>query len=296
MLPAAICARISQSSAVVTPQTSAMSLEADAVSMSQHIRKLQAAKRKLQKQAVHGRSHARQREDEITKGCAAVFCQTSPDEELPRRWWRQETGTNNDDGWPRVRGQMYAYIEGLADGDLVALTQEYKGLPARVGQRLQQFMTESCTVQWIEERNIHAGIAPSGRQVMQRLVSSEALESRPDCASRLPQNRAGRKKYLQRFRRRWGLCIGKFQSREHIEPSVLRRKAAGGKSGPAMRVCPKWGTVGQSRGPKPGAAWWRLFWGRGTAWGPNMGHGVHLVSGAGFRTKGRIQLGLVEFL
>ena len=136
---------------------------------------------------------------------------------------------------------MYDDFEGLEDWVLLALAENFEGLSARSKQRVRQLLIESRTMQWIEGRNMHAGIAPAGERVLQHVAEAEAMEFRPGPGSCLPEGRAGNNKYLQRFRHRRRFCIGSFQSREHIGPAVLCRKATDGKSGTPARLGPKLG-------------------------------------------------------
>ena len=98
-------------------------------------------------------------------------------------------------------------------------------IPVAYFQEAKRFAEEAETHQWIRCQNVVQGLAPSPKLVMQfRRRRSAAVPTSADTVSTTLSFKAGEKKWVQRFRRRWKLALGRVPVGEVVPLETLRQK------------------------------------------------------------------------
>lgn len=87
-------------------------------------------------------------------------------------------------------------------------------------RRATRFIKEFNLSRWIHDRNINEGIAPVSSVVAERAVSSGCISARAESTKTNTQ-----KQWLKRFRKRWGIVVGRIPPREQVPPEERCRKA-----------------------------------------------------------------------
>ena len=133
-------------------------------------------------------------------------------------------------------------------------------IPRAVRAEAQRLVEDAGLLIWIGEQNSAQGVAPPPQSVWEKrcalAIDSESGGPR-GAASWRPARSAAAKKWMQRFRRRWNLTLGRLPAKD-LPPATMQAKVRTGCAKKATRVVPPldafWGPQG---GPRFGAA--RLF-------------------------------------
>jgi hypothetical protein len=100
-----------------------------------------------------------------------------------------------------------------------------EGIPQSFFDEAIRFRREAETYNWVCAQNAVQGLAPSSTLVMQyRRRSTAIAELKPDSASMWLSYKAGERKWVQRFRTRWGLSLGRIPAGEVVPLNALREK------------------------------------------------------------------------
>ena len=94
-----------------------------------------------------------------------------------------------------------------------------------------KYVMEHQLQAWIARQNVQQGVAPSREQVMVQLPACISTHAPLKVRDRLRRLAAGsprkQRKWLARFRRRWGARFGVLQTQEHVCVEERRQKVFG---------------------------------------------------------------------
>lgn len=94
------------------------------------------------------------------------------------------------------------------------------GHSTTVTRRATRFVKEFNLSRWVHDRNIKEGIAPVSSIVAERAVASGCMSATPQSEKTNVQ-----RQWLKRFRKRWGITVGRIPPREQVPPEERCRKA-----------------------------------------------------------------------
>ena len=118
------------------------------------------------------------------------------------------------------------------DSDKAAsLTMPETTREMRVLNAAKKWVAEAATFAWVKETNLMKKVAPRAQRVKDVLLQHSlkhvpALEKEKAEGYDVKQSWCT-SKWLQRFRQRWALKIGKLQVRDHVTEPELQKKAPG---------------------------------------------------------------------
>ena len=100
------------------------------------------------------------------------------------------------------------------------------GWPKHIFQEAARFRQDFILFTWIRDQNINQGVAPSPKLVTlwRRVGTTTASDPHGEDADMVALT-FGEKKWLQRFRRRWAITLGKVPVGDVIPLPSLRQKA-----------------------------------------------------------------------
>lgn len=98
-------------------------------------------------------------------------------------------------------------------------------IDAKVFSLATAFRTEAAVHAWVVTQNVMQGIAPPSRSVsaVRRALLHSVKPTKTDLEMSLPL-KAGEKKWVQRFQRRWGLSRGRLPAGDVVPVEELRSK------------------------------------------------------------------------
>lgn len=98
------------------------------------------------------------------------------------------------------------------------------GLQAKVHQAAAKFLQEFQLHSWVAKQNVDKGVAPSSRMVVEYVASGVPFAPEKQSAAWKPGRDAANVKWVQRFRKRWSLRLGRFRPRERVPLEAMRAK------------------------------------------------------------------------
>ena len=121
-------------------------------------------------------------------------------------------------------------------------------------QEARRLVADMRVLQWIREENSAHGLAPPPRTLLQKRKDAGLAPTQYGTAESQPETEAGPNKWIQRFRRRWGLHLGALPVEETVPVELARSKVAGGLN--------KLRNIRGLSGPGQGASFRPLNWDR----------------------------------
>ena len=180
---------------------------------------------RLRKAQRRGRVGDRRALDKVSLICAIIYCRSGGNLDLARKYVEDPGRAGRSVLWLDVEPRLGTLLSLSPEGVPCLTEVASAAIGSAVRREASRFLVGVDTVQWIESQNVEIGVAPDGQSVLRH------ISGRPDAASMhrpgktMPRHKAGRTKFLQRFRKRWELSFGRFESKEHVPPDVLRQKA-----------------------------------------------------------------------
>ena len=105
---------------------------------------------------------------------------------------------------------------------------DWSEVPRTVESDAQRLVEDVRLLHWIGEQNSAQGVSPPPHFVWEKRCSLviDKHSGRPRCAaSWRPGRSAAAKKWLQRFRKRWNLCLGRLPAKDTLPTESMRAKA-----------------------------------------------------------------------
>ena len=108
---------------------------------------------------------------------------------------------------------------------------DWSDMSGTVRSEAQRFLEDARLLNWIGEQNSAQGIAPPPQFVWEKrcaLIIDKTTLHREGAASWRPARSAAAKKWLQRFRKRWNLCLGRLPAKDVLPSATMQAKVRSG--------------------------------------------------------------------
>ena len=136
------------------------------------------------------------------------------------------TKINRPEDEEELTGQVETWFLQASLEDICALSPPHQGKDVAAFSAAQAWMHEFQLYTWLGQQNTAKGVAPMSAVVLREHQQSGT--SVEPAAVRMPGGHdAGPRsnyQWLRRWRRRWGVSIGRFAAREHLQTSVMQNK------------------------------------------------------------------------
>ena len=117
-----------------------------------------------------------------------------------------------------------------------------ENIPRPIRSEAQRLVEDARLLRWIGEQNSAQGVAPAPQFVWERrcaLAIDHESGDQKCAASWRPARSAAAKKWIQRFRKRWKLCLGRLPGKDILPTATMQAKAGLGvlkrrDSGPSI--------------------------------------------------------------
>lgn len=123
-----------------------------------------------------------------------------------------------------------------------------------------KYVMERNLHEWIASQNRDKGVAPTRQQVLAQLPARIAAQAPAEVRSRLCKLATGspraQRKWLSRFRRRWGAKFGLLRTQEHVSVEERRLKVGLNRKDRLSAF----GSGLMFRGPIFGSVFWACLW------------------------------------
>ena len=104
---------------------------------------------------------------------------------------------------------------------------EWTDIPQAVQSEAKRLVEEARLLHWIEDQNSAQGVAPPPQLVWEKRCAL-TIDKNSDhlrCAGSWRPARSGAaKKWMQRFRRRWNLCLGRLPAKDLLPTETMQAK------------------------------------------------------------------------
>ena len=117
---------------------------------------------------------------------------------------------------------------------------DWSAIPRTVQSEAQRLLEDVRLLHWIGEQNSTQGVSPPPQFVWEQRCAftiDQSSSRQRSAASWRPARSAAAKKWLQRFRKRWNLCLGRLPAKEVLPTPTMQAKAS-------------WGTEKSRHGPR----------------------------------------------
>ena len=115
--------------------------------------------------------------------------------------------------------------------DTLAQWLDWSDIPRTVESDAQRLLEDVRLLHWIGEQNSAQGVPPPPQFVWEKrcaLTIDTSSGHQRLAASWRPARSAAAKKWLQRFRKRWNLCLGRLPAKEVLPTATMQAKARSG--------------------------------------------------------------------
>ena len=127
-------------------------------------------------------------------------------------------------------------------------------IPQAAHEEARRLVEDTRLLHWVEQQNTAQGVAPPPQFVWETRcaldISCNVGEERRAAAWR-PARSAAAKKWMQRFRHRWSLTLGRLPAKDCLPAATMQTKARNG--------VPEFVHTRSGLGPKMGAVFWPHF-------------------------------------
>ena len=106
-------------------------------------------------------------------------------------------------------------------------------LPRGARAEAQRLVEDARLLRWVGEQNSAQGVAPAPQFVWERrcaLAIDHDSGHQKCAASWRPARSAAAKKWIQRFRKRWKLCLGRLPGKDILPTATMQAKAGFGSA------------------------------------------------------------------
>ena len=126
--------------------------------------------------------------------------------------------------------------------DTLAQWLDWSDIPRTIESEAQRLVEDVRLLHWIGVQNRAQGVSPPPQFVWEKrcALTIDKNSGHQRCAaSWRPARSAAAKKWLQRFRKRWNLCLGRLPAKEVLPTATMQAKARSGiakscDSGPTL--------------------------------------------------------------
>eukprot|EP00438_Fugacium_kawagutii_P017030 Skav230114 [mRNA] locus=scaffold5021:524:1078:+ [translate_table: standard] len=131
--------------------------------------------------------------------------------------------------WKRLAGEVeQAFMEAPSSGLVALMEDPLKNFEFDDLICAHKYVMEHSLCSWIEELNHDRGVAPSREQILTQALASISFSAPEPVRRALRKAVSGaprqQRRWLARFRKRWGAKIGMLQAQEDVPMHVRKQK------------------------------------------------------------------------
>ena len=205
-----------------------------------------------QRQAQKERARRRKQREHALLTATVAFChEPTAGPAIATATLRKYPGAMDEDVDTLTREIEARFLE--APVNTLAQWLDWSDIPRTVEREAQRLVEDVRLLHWIDEQNSAQGVSPPPQFVWeQRCALAIDKTTGPErcAASWRPARSAAAKKWLQRFRKRWNLCLGRLPAKEVLPTETMQAKARFG-SPKKLEQCPHLGSQFGVRGAAP---------------------------------------------
>ena len=194
-----------------------------------------------QKQAQKERARRRKQREHALLTATVAFChEPGAGPSIAAATMRKYPGAMDEDLETLTREIETRFLETSAD--TLAQWLDWSDIPRTVESEAQRLVEDVRLLHWIGEQNSAQGVSPPPQFVWEKrcALTIDKNSGHQRCAaSWRPARSAAAVKWLQRFRKRWNLCLGRLPAKEVLPTATMQAKARSGTakscdSGPTL--------------------------------------------------------------
>ena len=227
--------------------------------ISAELARVTAEHRRLQRQAQKERSRRHTQREHALLIATIAFChEPTAGPTIAAAILRKYTRVMDEDVANCTNEIKTRFLETPVD-TLAQWLDWSEDIPRSVRSEAQRIVEDARLLRWIGDQNSAQGVAPPPQFVWEKrcaLVIDNSSSQGRGAASWRPARSAAAQKWMQRFRRRWNLALGRLPAKDILPAATLQAKVRfGGRRGSIL---------GAARGSILGAAERPPFGGRET--------------------------------
>ena len=225
--------------------------------ISAELARVNAECRRLQRQAQKKRSRRHKQREHALLTATVTFChEPSAGPTIAKATLRKYARVMEEDVANCTHEIETRFLETPVD-TLAQWLDWSEGIPRTVRTEVQRLVEDARLHRWIGEQNSAQGVAPASQFVWEKqcaLAIDNNSSQETGAASWRPARSAAAKKWLQRFRRRWSLTLGRLPTKDILPAATMHAKArCESHSRNRRRLHPIVSFWGPQNGPRLGA-------------------------------------------
>ena len=225
--------------------------------ISAELARVNAECRRLQRQAQKKRSRRHKQREHALLTATVTFChEPSAGPTIAKATLRKYARVMEEDVANCTHEIETHFLETPVD-TLAQWLGWSEGIPRTVRTEVQRLVEDARLHRWIGEQNSAQGVAPASQFVWEKqcaLAIDNNSSQETGAASWRPARSAAAKKWMQRFRQRWNLTLGRLLAKDILPTATLQAKARCGSARQytlrSPLLVPFWGPQG---GPRLGS-------------------------------------------
>ena len=195
-------------------------LQSQSARISQELTSLRSQLRNFHRRAAYAH-----RIPKLVETAAKVHWCRFQRRDLLVKFMRFKTGMNSKDlsSWEEAVCSWFA----TASPEQRAVMTAADSLPSlrRAAAEIQRYCNEQCLHEWVVNLNVDVGVSPTTGTLLNELDKRGMVGLSNKYAGQKRKYR-GSLQFLRRWRRRWSVRLGKFDTLDFEEPANLRIKAS----------------------------------------------------------------------
>ena len=188
--------------------------------------------KRRQRQAQKERARRRKQREHALLTATIAFChEPTAGPTIAAATLRKYTRVIDEDVDALTREIETHFLETLVD--TLAQWLDWSDIPRTIESEAQRLVEDARLLHWIGEQNSAQGVAPPPQFVWEQrcALAIDKNSGHQRCAaSWRPARSAAAKKWMQRFRKRWNLCLGRFPAKDVLPTATMQAKARSGSA------------------------------------------------------------------
>ena len=192
--------------------------------------RLRAELKSRQRQAQKERAKRRQQREHALLTATIAFChEPTAGPTIAAAALRKYTRAMGEDVDACTREIEARFLE--TPVDTLVQWLDWSDMAETVRSEAQRWVEDARLLHWIGEQNSAQGVAPPPQFVWEKrctLAIDKYSGHQRRAASWRPARSAAAKKWMQRFRKRWNLCLGRLPAKDVLPTATMQAKARSG--------------------------------------------------------------------
>ena len=186
--------------------------------------------KRRQRQAQQERAKIRKQREQALLTATIAFChEPTAGPDIAAAILRKYPGAMGEDVDALTREIQTHFLE--TPVETLAQWLDWSDMPRTIESEAQRLVEDVRLLHWIGEQNSAQGVSPPPQFVWEKrcaLAIDQNSGHRRCAASWRPARSAAAKKWMQRFRKRWSLCLGQLPAKDILPTATMQSKARSG--------------------------------------------------------------------